>query len=78
MGTVKKGFIVQVNRNEHFGVIREFDTNTEWIFYFENISKEQRKEMRVYATVSFQRDDLFEQFVAKNMRVEATEYRRAV
>jgi hypothetical protein len=78
METLKMGFIVQINRGENFGVIREMDTHTEWIFFLDELSKDERREFKIHTSVSFTRDESFSQFVVKDMAVIAPQYRKVV
>ena len=75
MGHVKSGFVLQINRNDNIGVIREIDTQTEWIFFLDEVDT---KEVRINSFVTFIKDADYEQFVAMDLKINHNLYRKAV
>jgi hypothetical protein len=78
MGNVKRGYIVQILREEGLGVIRENDTMTEWIYFLGDLSRRQNEELKVMRDVTFYPDNNFEQFVAIKIELDHNRIYKAV
>lgn len=64
MLNVKRGFIVQISKQDGIGIIQEVNTQTEWIFYLDEIPRHQRGDLHQHTEVEFFKDDSCEQFIA--------------
>jgi hypothetical protein len=74
----KTGYIKEINHNDNLGVIRELSTSTEYIFFLDELSKEDHKRMSINSSVNFTRDESFEQFVVDDLEFISMQLRKVV
>lgn len=78
MPSVKSGLVLSISRNDNMGIIKEDNTQTEFIFFLDNLSSEQLRTLRPQVVVSFVRDESYEQFVASKVYPTPINHRKAI
>lgn len=72
MQRMKRGYIVQILKQDGVGIIRETDTHTEYLYFLSDLSKRQRDTLRLHSEVTFVRNSKFDQFVAVDIKLASS------
>lgn len=78
MNKVRVGFVMSLNKGTGEGIIKEDNTQTTYIFFVDELSEREKKQVRTNCTVTFEADPEASQFIAINVKESASSYRKVM